>query len=93
MPTHAGLGLRFDLNGVGGGDDEEGYVMDLGCRLDLFQWELPTSNGDDPIHPVPAVHIEAELWKQDEHNFQDLHHGPSRGRKPAKIGRGERILA
>jgi len=70
MPTHAGLGLRFDLNGVGGGDDQEGYVMDLGCRLDLFQWELPTSNGDDPIHPVPAVHIEAELWKQDEHNFQ-----------------------
>ena len=70
MPTHAGLGLRFDLNGVGGGDDEEGYVMDLGCRLDLFQWELPTSNGDDPIHPVPAVHVEAELWKQDEHNFQ-----------------------
>ena len=70
MPTHAGLGLRLDLNGVGGGDDEEGYVMDLGCRLDLFQWELPTSNGDDPIHPVPAVHIEAELWKQDEHNFQ-----------------------
>lgn len=70
MPTHAGLGLRFDLNGVGGGDDEEGYVMDLGCRLDLFQWELPTSNGEDPVHPVPAVHIEAELWKQDEQNFQ-----------------------
>ena len=36
LPTHAGFGVRFELNSIGGNDDEEGHVMDLNCRVDLL---------------------------------------------------------
>jgi len=70
IPTHAGFGVRFEMNSIGGNDDEKGHVMDLSCRLDLLTVNLTSDPDIEIIHPTPAVHVQAELWKQDENNFQ-----------------------
>ena len=70
IPTHAGFGVRFEMNSIGGNDDEEGHVMDLSCRLDLLTVNLTSDPDIEIVHPTPAVHVQAELWKQDENNFQ-----------------------
>ena len=70
IPTHAGFGIRFEMNSIGGGDNENGHVMDLKCRLDLLTVNLTSDPDVEIVHPTPAVHVQAELWKQDENNFQ-----------------------
>ena len=70
LPTHAGFGVRFELNSIGRNDDEEGHVMDLNCRIDLLNINLTSDDTIELPHPAPAVHVHAELWKQDENNFQ-----------------------
>jgi len=70
LPTHAGFGVRFEVNSIGKNDDEEGHVMDLNCRVDLLSINLTSDDTIEPPHPAPAVHVHAELWKQDENNFQ-----------------------
>ncbi|MDA0842711.1 MAG: hypothetical protein O3B67_01990 [archaeon] len=70
IPTHAGFGVRFEMNSIGGNDDDEGHVMDLSCRLDLLTVNLTSDPEIEIVHPTPAVHVQAELWKQDANNFQ-----------------------
>ena len=61
MPTHLGLGIRFGLKTSD--PHTAGVKIDTTCRIDLATFDLGSS-GDDPIHPTPAVHLDAKLWKQ-----------------------------
>ncbi|MGB1567106.1 MAG: DUF6603 domain-containing protein [Candidatus Poseidoniaceae archaeon] len=69
MPTHLGMGVRFGLASIGG-DGTPGHVMDLDCRIDILSIDLNGSNTPAP-NPTPAVHIEAELWKQGYEETED----------------------
>ncbi|PXY78501.1 MAG: hypothetical protein CXX81_07435, partial [Methanobacteriota archaeon] len=62
LPTHLGFGVRFDLNSSN--QSMPGKNVDVSCRIDLVSIELGSS-GDEPVHPTPAVHLDAHLWEQD----------------------------
>ncbi len=54
--------------------------MDLNCRVDLLNINLTSDPDIEIVHPTPAVHVHAELWKQDENNFQSYLFGHPRRR-------------
>ena len=67
LPTHLGIGVRFDLNSSE--RTSAGMKVDVSCRVDLVSIALGSS-ADEPVHPTPAVHLDAHLWEMDSSGTQ-----------------------